>query len=414
MDRSGRAHRPAKQDQLLDGMRCDVWDPQVVAEQAALLAAAWSPVDAPPSWRLTAAQFEVLRTDKELLGIAARIAPERLPALLFGAAASFLVLELEPQPLRDWFPRVGEPQLPLGAGFRSEYRAFCLDHRECLAELCGHHRYQMNEVGRCAEVVAALSPAARDGREVVLVDIGTGAGLGLHLDRYRYLFHGPGDRRAMVGDPDSPVMIETEARGTIAPPVPHELPRVVDRVGIDTEPLDLSDPGVRAWLAACVPQEIGAVTRYHHAAQLATAHPAQTVRGDACAVLPDVLAGLPDGALVCLIDSYVNVFFTSDERRRFRAIVDHAGAQRDLDWVSIDPLVPMGPAANTSVVGVTVPAALVERNARQGVFGLVTRLSYRGGRPSTALLGLAHPSAAWLEWLAPAAATATVTAPSTS
>lgn len=381
--------------------------PHVVAEQAGILAAAWSPVDALPSWRLTAAQFEVLQEDEELLRIAARIAPERLPALLFGAAASFLVLELEPRPLRDWFPRVGEPQLPLGAGFRSEYRAFCLDHRERLAELCERHRYQMNEVGRCADVVAALSPAVHGGREVVLVDVGTGAGLTLHLDRYRYLFRGPDEHRAMVGDPDSPVMIETEVRGAVALPVPDALPRVVDRVGIDTEPLDLGDPQVRAWLSACVPQEIGAVTRFHHAAQVAIAHPARSLRGDACAVLPDLLAGLPDGPLVCLIDSYVHVFFTPDELQRFRALVDHAGAERDLDWISIDPLVPMGPAANTSVLGIPVPSALIERNRREGVFGLVTRLSYRGGRASTALLGLAHPSAVWLEWLYPAAATAT-------
>jgi hypothetical protein len=269
----------------------------------------------------------------------------------------------------------------------------------------------MNEVGRCADVMAALSPAARGGREVVLVDVGTGAGLTLHLDRYRYLFRGPDERRAMVGDPDSPVMIETEVRGLVALPVPDVLPRVVDRVGIDTEPQDLGDPRVRAWLSACVPQEIGAVTRFHYAAQVAIAHPVRSLRGDACAVLPDLLAGLPDGPLVCLIDSYVHVFFTPDELKHFRALVDQAGAERDLDWISIDPLVPMGPAANTSVLGIPVPSALIERNRREGVFGLVTRLSYRGGRASTALLGLAHPSGAWLEWLHPAAGIAT--APST-
>ena len=53
-----------------------------------------------------------------------------------------------------------------------------------------------------------------------------------------------------------------------------------------------------------------------------------------------------------------------------------------------------------SVVG-EVPPALIERNHRDGVFGVVGRLSYRGGRPSSSLLGLAHPGAAWLEWLEP-------------
>lgn len=381
-------------------------DPRVVAEQAGMVAAAWSPVGAPPSWRLTAAQFETLAEDEELLQIAAMIPGERLPPLLFEAAASLLVLELEPRPLRDWFPRVGEPQPPLDAGFRNEYRAFCLDHRERLAELCARHRYQMNEVGRCAGLLVALEPSVRDGREVVLVDVGTGAGLALHLDRYRYLFRGPGARRATVGDPDSTVMIESEVRGTLAPAVPSALPRVIDRVGIDTEPLDLRDPDVRAWLAACVPQEIGAVTRFHHAVQVAIAHPTRSVRGDACDVLPDLLAKIPDGPLVCLTDSYVHVFFDAEELRRFRVIVDQAGARRDLDWISIDPLVPMGPAADATVMGIPVPQTLLERNRREGVIGVIARLSYRHACPSGALLGLAHPSAAWLQWLAPAQAAA--------
>jgi hypothetical protein len=376
-------------------------DAGAVAEQAAMVAAAWSPPEAPATWRLVAAQFEALRDDDELLAIAAEVPADRLPPLLFTAAATALVLELEPSPLRDWFPRLGEPQAPPPTGFAGAYRDFLLEHRERLRALCAHHRYQMNEVGRCADVVAALAPAIAEDREIVLVDLGTSAGLGLHLDRYRYVFAEPGGRRATVGDAGSPVVIETELRGRVAPPFARALPRIVDRVGIDVEPLDLADPGVRAWLAACVPQEIGAVTRFARATELATAHGARTVQGDAEALLPDVLAGLPEGPLVCLVDAYVHVFFAPRRLRSFRALVDRVGAVRDLDWISIDPLVPMGPDASQSVLGLRVPPALLQRNRREGVFGVIGRLSYRAGARSGAVLGLAHPGAAWLEWLSP-------------
>jgi hypothetical protein len=112
-----------------------------------------------------------------------------------------------------------------------------------------------------------------------------------------------------------------------------------------------------------------------------------------------LLASIPEGPLVCLTDSYVHVFFAPDDLRRFRAEVERAGSERDLDWISIDPLVPMGRDATGSVLGLPVPGALIERNRREGVFGVVGRLSYRGGRRSGALLGIAHPAAAWLEWL---------------
>jgi hypothetical protein len=374
-------------------------DPQDVARQGGLVAAAWSPAGAPSSWRLTAAQFEALSSDGELAAIAASIPPDRLPPLLFTAAATFLVLELEPQPLRGWFPRLGEPQPPLDARFAAAYRDFCLDHRERLLRLCAQHRYQMNEVGRCAEVVPALAPIVTEDRDVALVDVGTGAGLGLQLDRYRYVYRERDGTRRAVGDAGAPLTIEVEVRGQVSPPLPPAPPRIVDRVGIDIEPLDLVAPGVLAWLAACVPQEIGAVTRFHRAAEIARSHPAQTVRGDACELLPAVLERIDASTVVCIVDSYTHVFFPFNELERFRELVDAAGARRDLDWISIDPLVPMGRDATHSVLGLPVPQGLVERNRREGVFGVVGRLSYRDGRRAGELLGLAHPGAAWIEWL---------------
>lgn len=372
-------------------------DPGVVADQAGMVASAWSAAGAPLSWRLTAAQFAALRDDAELLSIAAAIPADKLPPLLFSAAATFLVLELQPEPLASWFPSVGEPQPPPGAGFRAEYRQFCLDHRDRLVELCSQHRYQMNEVGRCADVIPALTPLVSDGQDLVLVDVGTGAGFGLHLDRYHYLYRGPDGRSFPVGDPGSRLSIEVEVRGEYAPSLPPALPAIVDRVGIDTEPLDLSEPAVRAWLAACIPQEITAVTRFARAAEIATSHPARTVRGDACDVLPGILRGCDPGALVCVVDSYVGVFFSPDALRRFRALMDAAGAERDMVWISVDPLVPMGKDATHSVLGLPAPPELLERNRRDGVFGVVGRLTYRRGRREGELLALAHPGATWLE-----------------
>jgi hypothetical protein len=375
-------------------------DPQVVADQAEKIAAAWSPVAAPASWELTAAQFRALRDDDELLAIAATIPAEKLPALLFAAAVTFLVLEVAPRPLRDSFPQLGETQPPLGRRFVDDYRAFCLDHRDRLLELCARHRYQMNEVARCAQLLPALTPATRDGRELVLIDIGTGAGLALQLDRYRYLFHGPGTQLQTAGNPDGTVVIETDLRGEVAPPLPSSMPQIIDRIGIDIEPLDLGDRAVRSWLAACIPQEIGAITRFHSALEVAIAHPGRRVRGDACLALPELLSQAHGDALVCLIDSYVHVFFPAAELQRFRSIVADFGSRRDLDWISIDPLVPMGEHASESVSGRSAPTRLIERARAEAVFGVVGRVSYRAGRRRDELLGLAHPGAAWLEWLA--------------
>ena len=42
---------------------------------------------------------------------------------------------------------------------------------------------------------------------------------------------------------------------------------------------------------------------------------------------------------------------------------------------------------------------LGEVAGREGVFGVVSRLSYRACSSRAELMGVAHPGAAWLEWL---------------
>ena len=134
------------------------------------------------------------------------------------------------------------------------------------------------------------------------------------------------------------------------------MPVLADRVGIDVEPLDLADPATLAWLAACIPPEAGAVTRFAAASALARAEPARTVRGSLLDALPAVVAELPPDALVCLVDTYVHVFLPPAELARFDELL--LGLGRDVDWVSVDPLVPLGPDARHTVQGLDVPGVL--------------------------------------------------------
>jgi len=374
-------------------------DTTTVAQQADALARAWSPPSAPRSWELTAAMFATLRDDPELLGLTTEIPDERLPPLLFSAATTLLVRRLEPDPLERSYPVVGAPQPPLSPTFGPEYRAFCLDHRDELRALCAEHRYQMSEPGRCAHLLPALALAAET-REVALADLGTGAGFALALDRYRYLYRYPDGTETAVGDSASPVTIETETRGPHRPPLPAEAPRIIARVGVDAEPVNLGDPAVRAWLAACVPPEASALTRFERAADVVLSHPVTVHHGDAVDALAELIADLPDGALVCLLDAYVHVFFAPEQLARFGALVAEAGRERDLDWISLDPLVPLGPGARRAVIDVAVPPEILQRGRDGGVFGVLSRQSFRDGRGAASLLGLGHPSGAWLEWLA--------------
>lgn len=396
---NGRSHHPAPRFRGTPRQTCAMARSpvEVVAAQAQEIADGWSPPDAPASWAVTAATFHAIAEEPVLLGLAAEIPPDRLPPLLLSAAVQYLVAERGPEPLAGYYPRPGGPQPRFDRGFRAALVAFCRAEHAALAELCARHRYQMNEVGRCGAVLPALARIADEHRRpLALVDLGTGAGLGLQLDRYHYRYTGAsGD--STVGDPASPLELSCEVRrGTVRP----AMPTIIDRVGVDIEPLDLADDDVYRWIAACIPPEPGAVTRFAGAVEVARAHPVRCVRGAVNDALPEIVEAMPSDAVLCLVDTFVHVFFAPGELAGFHDLLAGIGRRRDVEWISVDPLIPLGPGARECVQGLDVPGTLIRSNRRDGVFGLVSRLGWRAGVRSGALLGRTHPSGAWLEWLA--------------
>lgn len=368
-----------------------------VRSQATEIARGWSAPGSPSSWALTAGIFDVLAHDDELLAVAGEIPPERMPALLFCAAACSLIDEEEPAGLVDYFPAAGGVRRDLDSAFEPAFRAFCLARRAELLALCGRRRYQMNEVARSTQVAVALGVVVhRDPPTgVALVDLGTGAGLGLHLDRYR---HQLGDGREL-GDRTSPLVLHCEARGPFRPPASLRLPPIAWRTGIDLDPLDLADPDDRRWARACLPPEHGALQRFDTATRLALAHPCPILKGDAVEILGAVLDDVPGSLLPVVVDTYTAVFFSDRERSRFHEVLGQCGAARDLVWISLDPLVPLGTAGRDSVQNLDVPDDLVVAYQQRGVFALLGVVSFEQGRRSGGLLASAHPSGTSMTWL---------------
>ena len=224
-----------------------------VRAQALEVAAGWSPDGAPASWRLTAGLFTVIAGHDDLLTRLASLPADRLPALLASAAISFLARRDRPQPLAAYFPEPRTPQPPFDDGFVFAANAFVTERLDDILAECGRHRYQMNEVARCAQI--ALGITAVTGPEpVALADLGTGAGLGLQLDRYRYQV---GDA-ASGGPRAARLTLRCQARGQARPPAVR-LPPIADRAGIEVAPIDVRDAAAKDWLLACAPPEASAL-----------------------------------------------------------------------------------------------------------------------------------------------------------
>ena len=325
-----------------------------VRSQATAVARGWSPPDAPASWALTAAIFRGLAEDDELLEVAAEIPTDRMPALMFCAAACYLVAGGQPAGLVDYFPVEAGSTLQPDRAFVLSLRAFCLAHRSELIAVCRRRRYQMNEVARSTQVALALAAVNRrtPGRGIALIDVGAGAGLGLQLDRYGHRV-GDGD---VLGDPSSPLVLSCEARGP-RQPARGTLPVIEWRTGIDLDPLDLSDPDDWRWARSCIPPESESLGRFDRAVTIALSHPTSLVRGNALGTLAGVLRAVPAHLLAVVVDAYTAVFFSDEERARFAEILRQMGAHQDLacDSRSTRSFPSARPAASASRVS-TSPA----------------------------------------------------------
>ena len=293
-----------------------VGDSARIRAQALEVAAGWSGPQAPGSWRLTAALFEAIAADDGLLADLAALPDDRLPALLASAAIAALARVSE-HPVARYFPEPGRGQPPFDDGFAAAAANFIAGRQPAIMALCQRRRYQMTEVARCVQLalgVAAVADPA-DG-PVAHVDLGTGAGFGLRLDRYAYEMGDracarggaqPGREVAGAGSAAAALRLPVEWRGEHAPPRPV-LPPVAARAGIEINPVDLHDPAASDWLIACAPPEAATLTRLAAAIEVARAYPVPVFPGDAVDALPEVLASLPPGMPVIVTDSYLAVF----------------------------------------------------------------------------------------------------------
>ena len=217
-----------------------------------------------------------------------------------------------------------------------------------------------DEAGRHAVLYPAIAEAAhRAGAEAVgLVDVGCSAGLNLNVDRVR-ISYGDGPP---AGDPASPVRVTASVVGDRPVPV-RAIPEVVARIGIDRDPVDVTDPEAVRWLRACVaPDAPERMARLEAELALAATAPPRLLRGDLLERLPEAIAQVPAGALPVVITTWALARLPLDGRLRFLQRLDAEAAGRTVAWaaaegVGVAPAIPtLGDrrASGHSTIGVAV------------------------------------------------------------
>jgi hypothetical protein len=244
---------------------------------------------------------------------------------------------------------------------------------------------QTNETGRCTVLYPAIAEAARrvGASRIGLVDVGCSAGLNLNVDSVGIEYR----NGQTLGDGASPLQLHCDVVGEAKVP-DAAVPEVVARVGVDLNPVDVTDPDDARWLHACLwPDQPERVERLNAAIKLAEGAPPTLLQGDAIDVLPEAFRRVPDDALPVVTTTWALSYFPLESRLRFLRRLDEAAKLRPVAWVSAEG-VGIAPA---------VPTLGDDRGAPHSVVGLAI---FEQASLRAEAVGRCHPHGRWLEWLA--------------
>ncbi|MGA2470025.1 MAG: DUF2332 domain-containing protein [Solirubrobacteraceae bacterium] len=207
-------------------------------------------------------------------------------------------------------------------GLQSSYAAFravVLEHRDEVSAMLLTRRTQTNEPARCAALLPLLCELPQP---LALLEVGAAAGLCLLADHYGYDYDG----HRIGGDE---VVFECSAHGDV--PLPHQLPQVAWRAGIDLEPIDLDDRDAMQWLEALVwPEQTDRLERLRLAIGIARRERPRVVRANLLDALATVASEAPPDATLVVFHTAVLAYLSTEQRTRFETDVAAIGAE----WIS--------------------------------------------------------------------------------
>lgn len=186
---------------------------------------------------------------------------------------------------------------------------------------------QTNEPGRSAVLQAVIADlVVGPASSINVIDVGASAGINLCFDQFPVRERDDGNPLTLVCEDLTPIDRS------------RTLPRVISRVGIDPNPLNLERMDDRLWLKACLwPEESRRHERFNAIVAARPSWPTATVlTGRALERLDDALELSDPTAMTVVMNTWVAFYFTPEERIDYFDKLSRRCLDDNVAWISIE------------------------------------------------------------------------------
>ncbi len=271
--------------------------------------------------------------NNELLKLASKSNVTQPAPNLFLAAVNYLVTKNPDDELSKYYPNLGGSFENTETMF-AVFTNFCKKYDNQITNLIKTRLVQTNEIQRCALLLPALSVVSKlaGSPKIALIDVGASGGLNLLMDQ-AYVKYSDG---MQTGPMNSSLQLECELKGAKLHGFKNVV-RIPSRIGIDLNPVDLLNPNEREWAMSLIwPDQPERLKRFKTALKLLSDAKILLHKGNANAILPDVLTQIPQDQQICVMHSFTLNQFSENDREKFDQILEMASANRSIWRISLE------------------------------------------------------------------------------
>lgn len=250
-----------------------------------------------------------------------------VPNLLFGAV-HYLLLKGKEHQLKEYYPSITNPQRKIENKTFGSFKEFCNVFRNDIISILKSKLIQTNEVRRCAYLYPIFSLVySKVEKPLLLIEIGTSAGLQLLWDKYSYSY-GTDDT---YGDKNSSVHITSELKGENTPLFLPKSPPVASKIGLDLHICDLRNSEDYLWLKSLIwTEHQERLELFESSARCFIENPVELIEGDGVTLLTDVVETLPKDTAICIFHTHVANQIPEDSKYELLEKIKKIGSKRDV------------------------------------------------------------------------------------